>query len=254
MFTVELDRADDEVLEAVLTAGAKAVELVDGRGLMALFETPDEASLQALLRADPRLASASLRTAVLGDQGSTWVDPLPDLRVAEQRLHLVPSASFGSGRHPTTALVLAELIARRAVYQGRPVLDVGAGSGVLGLAALLLGASEAHLVDSDPEALEVARQNAEKNGLAEVVELWLSLEEAAALRYPLVLANIVDATLMELAPALVRTLEPGGVLVLSGVRASLADEVQKTYRRLGLVELMRTEDGPWVALSLSTSW
>ncbi len=180
-----------------------------------------------------------------------WLDnPLPQ-RVA---VYLEPGMAFGTGMHPTTRLVLAEV---ERLASGIPrVVDVGCGSGILSLAALKLGAGRAVGVDVDPVAVAVARQNAARNGLADrFTALVGSLD---ALRSPaapfrtggLVLANILAPVLVDLLRAgLAQVVEPGGALVLSGILDHQADEVAQAARAAGLREARRTHEDEWVALT-----
>jgi ribosomal protein L11 methyltransferase len=130
------------------------------------------------------------------------------------------------------------------------VLDVGTGSGILSLVALALGAASARAVDSDPEAVGAARENAARNGAALEADA-LPVEEVRE-RYSTVVANIDARTLVELAPAIARTVAPGGRLVLSGILAppvapaQLAD-VKGAYSALVLEEI-RTK-GEWLAVT-----
>jgi ribosomal protein L11 methyltransferase len=149
----------------------------------------------------------------------------------------------------------------RARFVGERVLDVGCGSGILALVALLLGAASARAVDNDPEVIEVARDNAERNGLAERVVIDTLPVERIDERFVVVVANIEAGTLCRLAPALARRLRDGGLLVLSGVLASQRDEVVKVFGsrpgnvelvHLGSVERREPESGSddaWVAIS-----
>jgi ribosomal protein L11 methyltransferase len=162
---------------------------------------------------------------------------------------LDPGMAFGTGLHPTTRACL-ELLQQITPMPPR-ILDVGTGSGVLALAALRLGADAAVGYDTDPLAVEAARANAERNGLSDGLEVRDgTLPAAARERYPLVLANLVAALLIELAPRLAAHLEPGGALIASGIITDRADEVVAVLEGAGLDVRERREDGEWVALRL----
>src|SRR6185436_8647169 len=112
------------------------------------------------------------------------------------------AAAFGTGLHPTTALCLETLQEELEVARPSAVLDVGTGSGVLALAALLLGVPQAHGIDIDDEALRVVAENARVNGLEARLELSRDGPETLSGAWPLVFANVLPAPLMEMAPAL----------------------------------------------------
>lgn len=147
-------------------------------------------------------------------------------------LELEPGRAFGTGLHATTALVAELLDARAAAVAGRDVLDVGAGSGILALVALKLGAARAVAVDTDPEAVEVARENAARNGLADRIEVHAGGVERAGRAFPCVLANIEARVLRPLAAAIAAAVAPGGLLVLSGILAHEHDAIVATYEGL----------------------
>jgi ribosomal protein L11 methyltransferase len=137
-------------------------------------------------------------------------------------VRLDPGLAFGTGTHPTTALCLEWL--ERNVTPGMRMIDYGCGSGILAVAAVKLGASEAHCFDIDPQALLATRENAAVNGVAEHVCVY---EAAAQLprAVDLVVANILSGPLCELAPGFAGLVRPGGALVLAGLMEHQAPEV-----------------------------
>jgi len=141
-------------------------------------------------------------------------------------LDLDPGLAFGTGTHPTTALCLEWLDAQPAITG--TVVDYGCGSGVLGIAAALLGAERVIGVDTDPQALEAIAANAARNGVDDRVACQAPeyFAEAAA---DLVLANILAGPLVTLAPNLIACAKPGAPIVLSGILESQADEVAAAY-------------------------
>jgi ribosomal protein L11 methyltransferase len=162
---------------------------------------------------------------------------------------LDPGMAFGTGLHPTTRACLDLLQGIEPVPPR--VLDVGCGSGILALAALRLGAESAVGWDTDPLAVDAARANAERNGLEGRLEVRQgSTPKMAEERYPLVLANLVAAVLVDLAPRLAAHLAPGGVLVAGGIIAERADEVVQAFESAGLTVGDLLDDGEWVALRL----
>jgi ribosomal protein L11 methyltransferase len=154
--------------------------------------------------------------------GGMSIPPDPD----NVELHLDPGLAFGTGTHPTTALCLEWLDAQPTV-QGT-VVDYGCGSGVLGIAALLLGAKQALCVDNDPQALEATAANAERNGVADRITC-LPPESFAETGTDLVLANILAGPLVTLAPVLCGCAKPGAPIILSGILEDQADEVAVAY-------------------------
>lgn len=138
-------------------------------------------------------------------------------------LRIDPGLAFGSGTHPTTALCLEWLSAH--ALEGKRLLDVGAGSGILAIAARLLGADFALAVDRDPQARWASCDNARENGVE--IGIAAELEEVRG-HFDIVLANIVADTLCDMAPALCRR---GDVLVLSGILPAQAERVQAAFRQ-----------------------
>jgi ribosomal protein L11 methyltransferase len=165
----------------------------------------------------------------------------------EQVIVLEPGRAFGTGLHETTMLVAHALHSHREAIANREVLDVGAGSGILSLIALTLGASRARGTEIDADAVHVAVENADRNGLSEAA----SFEARADLpqgRFPTVVANIEAPTLIAMKEALVGAMAPGALLVLSGVLKPQRDEVVRAFSNL---ELLGTpEKGEWIAVVL----
>lgn len=171
----------------------------------------------------------------------SWHEP----QDIDDRINLVldPGLAFGTGSHPTTALCLRWL--SEFPLKGQSVLDYGCGSGILGIAALKLGASEAIGVDIDPQAVDSTAYNAGNNG----VEMPCGLPDfpLAKRQFPIVVANILSNPLKVLAPSLCNHVEAGGQLVLSGVLARQAEEVIAHYRQWIKLAVWAERDG-WVCL------
>ena len=249
-----------EAIEArLLDAGAEAVTLLEGEDSAAVFvegEIWQNSRCQALFAAADH-SEATLHTLVstsnwqqfaaritaLEEQdwvaatqaafparhfGRLWVVPSWDTAPANARhvLHLDPGQAFGTGAHATTALCLHFLEAH--VRGGEYLIDYGCGSGILAIAGLLLGASQAFGVDTDPTALQVAAVNAERNGVSS--NLHLTLPENADLPLAhLLIANILAAPLLALAPILAALVRPGGWIALSGILHRQEAELSAAY-------------------------
>jgi ribosomal protein L11 methyltransferase len=143
-----------------------------------------------------------------------------------------PAQAFGTGHHPTTAGALRALEAIVIAHAPKSILDAGTGSGILAIAAALLGQRNAEVIaiDIDPIALENARANARLNGVEKSIR-FTSVPLASIHRhFDLIMANILSGTLIELAPHLRRIVAPGGRLILGGFLADEADEVLSHYR------------------------
>lgn len=171
-----------------------------------------------------------------------------DANPGEVVLELEPGRAFGTGLHETTRLVARALKAHAAEMAGQPILDVGCGSGILALIALLLGASRAVATDIDPEAIDVTRENATRNGLASRVEAITRELSEVDLVAPVVLANIEARVLVPMAPELSRHVAPGGLLLLSGILVPQKDEVRAAYPSMALLDA--PDLGEWTLLAL----
>ncbi len=158
-------------------------------------------------------------------------------------LILDPGMAFGTGSHPTTRLCLEWL--ERTVSPGCSVLDYGCGSGILAIAAARLGAARVAGVDIDPQAVESARANAERNGVS---ALFADSAEPVAGEYDLVVANILSNPLRVLAPAICAHVRSGGCLALSGILREQAEEIIAIYAQWLPMEVADTRED-WVCLS-----
>lgn len=174
-----------------------------------------------------------------------WVVPTWHAPPDPDAINLVidPGLAFGTGTHPTTRLCLAWLDAN--LRGGERVLDYGCGSGILGIAAMKLGAARATGVDIDEQALLAARHNAMQN---QVVMDFAAAAGAAPEAADIVLANILANPLKLLAPLLARATRPGGRILLSGVLLHQAQEVEHAYREWFDLHPMQNDDG-WVLIS-----
>lgn len=159
---------------------------------------------------------------------------------------LDPGIAFGTGLHPTTNRCLQVL--EDVIQPEDRVLDVGTGSGILALAALGLGADKVVAVDVDPIAVESARANVSLNQSKDQIDVREgSVDVVGDQVFDVVVANIIARVVIQLAPALVEKVRPGGTLVLAGIFVDRAYDVQATFARLG-VFVQTFADGDWVAL------
>jgi ribosomal protein L11 methyltransferase len=183
------------------------------------------------------------RTVIVPSWREAEYEPSPDDVV----LLLDPGMAFGTGLHPTTRLCLRAV--EELVTPGMRVLDVGAGSGILAIAAARLGASSIDAVEIEAVAANVCQQNVERNGVAGSVHVRHgSIEAAPTEPFDLILANITIATLLQLHPVLAERLRPGGLAVLSGVLVERADELLATLRSTGWRHERTDQEQDWVAL------
>ena len=162
-------------------------------------------------------------------------------------LRMDPGMAFGTGTHETTALCLSVLEQR--VQGGERVLDIGTGSGILAVAALLLGAQSALGVDIDPMAVRTATENARRNGVEERLTVFVGdLAKGASGTYDIITANIVADAILRLAPAVPPLLASGGLFVASGIIDERAEEVAQGLAQAGLAVHKTLTDRGWVAL------
>ncbi|HUQ53231.1 MAG TPA: 50S ribosomal protein L11 methyltransferase, partial [Gammaproteobacteria bacterium] len=176
-----------------------------------------------------------------------WLAPPDDEHVPADRsiVRINMGLAFGTGEHPTTALCLDWL--ERHVAAGSTLLDYGCGSGILALAALALGASNAIAVDNDGQALTATHANAELNGVGERL-LVAAPEAMPAVSVDALVANILAGPLVALASTFARLVRPGGWLILSGILERQASEVAAAYAPyVGALE--QTARGGWVLLT-----
>jgi ribosomal protein L11 methyltransferase len=274
--TVEMDAALAEERSADLfELGASGVEVRDGEELpMPGIPTPPAGRAVLVAWFAERPAAEAARGVVGGalaevpeeDWGEGWKKDLRPLDVGRVRVRpswideptpagavevvLDPGMAFGTGSHATTSLCLAALSDVLGARPGASLLDVGTGSGLLAIAARKLGAGRVAANDNDPVAVDVARENAERNGA--LLELTIEPVESIPGTFDVVVANILANVLVELAPSLAAKVAPGGVLLLSGILGPQEDEVRRAQVAQGLVPLPGGDrrDGEWSLLAL----
>lgn len=259
-------RAQTEKLEdALLASGAVSVTLQDNADQPilepALGETPlwDQVRLTGLYSAEIDTAATSLlaQTSFGGtlpdhawelledkDWEREWMNNYHAIRCGEKlwicpswqqppepdkvNLMLDPGLAFGTGTHPTTFMCLQWI--DQQDFSGLDVVDYGCGSGILGIATLLLGAHQVIGVDIDPQALLATTENARRNNLpADAMPVYLP-PRCPKVEVDVMLANILAGPLAELAPTLNSMTKPGGRLCLSGILAIQAEDVMAAYK------------------------
>ena len=162
-------------------------------------------------------------------------------------LKLDPGMAFGTGTHETTYLCLEVL--DKSIKGGERVLDVGTGSGILGIGAILLGAGEVEGIDIDPTAVKVAKENAQLNGVADKFKVIVGdLSDKATGKYDIIVANIVANAVMMLSETIKNFLKEGGLYITSGIIDTRKDEVVAKLQSLGLKILKIHEKNGWVCI------
>lgn len=155
----------------------------------------------------------------------SWRDvPDPDA----VNVMLDPGLAFGTGTHPTTALCLEWLDSLD--LSGKTVIDFGCGSGILAIAAIKLGAAKVIGIDIDPQALLASKDNASRNGVEDLIEVYLPKDQPEGLVADVVVANILAGPLRELSPVIKSLMKPNGLLAMSGVLNTQAEDVANYYR------------------------
>jgi ribosomal protein L11 methyltransferase len=222
-----------EVLDTAAGAG-----LTTGSGLLAMRELAEESWAHSW-----KQYFHPLRVGRHFIVAPTWekADVGPD----DQLILLDPGMAFGTGQHGTTQLCLAWLEDLPA--EGKSLLDVGTGSGILAIGAAMRGFGPLVACDTDPLAVSVTAENLELNHVTGV-ELIVGGLEAVSGTYDVVVANILAEVIIDLAPQWAPKMKPGAHLVCSGIITRKADDVADALRQHGLEVLARRDQGEWVAL------
>ncbi len=176
-----------------------------------------------------------------------WVCPkhIPPPAPDAVNLMLDPGLAFGTGTHPTTALCLEWLDA--AEISGKQILDFGCGSGVLAIAALLLGAAQCDGTDIDPQAITASRDNALANQVSDQLALYLP-DDMPDNKYDLILANILAGPLTELSEQLANYCHPGADIVLSGILETQSEKIIRAYSPWFELDPIAVKD-EWIRVS-----
>ena len=233
--------------------------------LSALFEADTDRNglVHVLAELVPLLAPDQVTFREVADEDWTrvWMDQFQPMRFGQRLwiypwtieppaddaavvVRLDPGLAFGTGTHPTTALCLEWLDA--LALGGRHVVDYGCGSGILAIAAVLLGAGHVLAIDNDPQALAASADNARRNGVEERITLSAPQHDGDV-RVDVLVANILAGPLHELAPDFAQRLVDGGELALSGILVGQQDDLLVRYGEWfdGLVVTTRDD---WVRI------
>ena len=261
-YRIDIANPPAHTLETLVDLGALDIDR-EGNAIAALM--PDAVSVTALASALGR-SDISVSRAVGRDDQSVWMlRPRP---IRMRSFTIVPGqspalpgtiridhdAAFGSGFHATTALCLEAIEDLLDGAIPARMLDVGTGTGILALAALHCGVAMAVGLEIDAVALRVAARNAQLNGRTSALRLVQGGPEVVRGAWPLVVANIRAAELVEWAADLAPRVASGGRLLLSGIAASVADDVGRAYRHRGMKQTSHTVRDGWTALVFSPSW
>ena len=175
-------------------------------------------------------------------------------------LHIDPGTAFGTGMHDTTQLCIRQI--KKFLTPETTLLDVGSGSGILAILALMYGAGKAVGTDLDPCAVEAVRQNMEANGIRQedftmmtgnIITEKEVQDKVGYLCYDIVVANILANVLVELTPVIVAQLTPGGVYITSGIIEDKEECVAEAVRAAGLEIIEVTRQGEWVSITARKS-
>ncbi len=175
-------------------------------------------------------------------------------------LHIDPGTAFGTGMHDTTQLCIRQI--KKFLTPETTLLDVGSGSGILAILALMYGAGKAVGTDLDPCAVEAVRQNMEANGIRQedftmmtgnIITEKEVQDKVGYLCYDIVVANILANVLVELTPVIVEQLKPGGIYITSGIIEDKEECVAEAVRAAGLEIIEVTRQGEWVSITARKS-
>ena len=283
--TLEATHSNSEQLSDLLSqAGAASVTLQDAHD-EPIFEPPPgstplwkELLLTGLFEADVQIESVlnfiksnygelppyTLNPLEDKDWVRAWMDDFKPMQFGQRvwicpswhtppdpdavNIMLDPGLAFGTGTHPTTSLCLQWL--DQNFQAPVDVIDYGCGSGILGIAANLLGATQVYAVDLDPQALMATQANAEKNHVLERLEIFSVPEfkrRFQTLQCPLLLANILAGPLVDLSGMLASHVAPKGKIVLSGILAEQAEKVSLAYQQWFTIDEV-TQEEDWVRI------
>ena len=267
------DYMDEELTQSVATADKPSDVLVKCYIANDVAEEGIASILRDILNAKERsggaLAFGSLEDTKREVDGDDWIDVwkkhfrpihLGKIVVVPEWIEYTPNEdekvvlldsnmAFGTGEHETTSMCV-ELM-QEYIKPSSVCIDVGCGSGILGISAIKLGAQKAYLTDIDMIAVESSLHNCELNGVAEkTVVAHSNLLENTDVQGDIMMANITGEVLKMLAPSIPKNLKPDGVLILSGIIESRLEMVKKAYEEVGMRVVFERRKGEWFALVL----
>ena len=185
----------------------------------------------------------------------SWEEVRPE-HEGKRLLHIDPGTAFGTGMHETTQLCIRQL--KKHITKGCEVLDVGTGSGILGIVSLMLGAGHVFATDLDPCAMDAVTENLQANDIApENMQAVIGnliddpgvQKQAGYEKYDIVVANILAPVLVELTPQVVSHLKKGGIYITSGILDVKEKDVTDACRKAGLSVIEVTRQGEWVSVT-----
>jgi ribosomal protein L11 methyltransferase len=271
--TMRTDMDSGELL--AMLEGGETLGAWEAEGILHVFWPEEKWSLEALedlkramacLGVEIEDACLTVRELPDTDWNATWAASVQPIRLGRKirirqswnptdphfegiELVVDPKRAFGTGYHETTQLVIEWL--ERHIRGGERVLDIGAGTGILAMAAIRLGAASALAIDVDPVAIECAREYAEVNGFGGELELRLdSFEDLGAGKFDVISANLDGKTLPRLCVKLLDLLEAGGVACLSGLIQQDLGALEAALGKAGMKINDRMKRGEWLALEV----
>lgn len=179
----------------------------------------------------------------------SWIEG----EVDDKTVLIDAGTAFGSGQHETTCMCIR--LMQSIGLEGKRVVDVGTGSGILGIVAVKLGAYKVDAYDIDPEAVRVAKENATLNGVADKMNIdSANLLDKTSSKYDVVIANITADVLIGLSSDLGKYVKSGKDIIVSGIIKDRKVDVESAFESKGYQIVERLEQGEWVALRMTVQW
>ncbi len=163
-------------------------------------------------------------------------------------IEINPSLAFGTGHHETTRLCIEAIEDIVSSINVNNILDVGCGSGILSICAVMFGVKEVVGFDTDPIAIAESRKNAKKNGVLDKTEFFCGFLDSSRGEYDLIVANVYIEPILLMKEGLKSRLSPNGALIVSGIPYVRRDEAVRGLNSAGLALSREFREGDWVAL------